>query len=108
MARPMSRRSRRSRSMFSRAHMLPSLEPVTPPMLGALKRRRANRRSAGWVVALGVSGLVHAGLVVGLLVYGRSGSTVASPRAPSPGWAVLELPPLTAPVEVASAASPDL
>lgn len=70
--------------------------------------RRANRRSAGWAVALGLSGLVHASVVVGLLCYGRSGPSATPPPEPGPLWSVLEFPPISVPIEVATAPLSDL
>jgi TonB family protein len=72
------------------------------------KQRRARRRQAGWAVALGASGLVHAGLVVGLLAYGQSGRPARPPAEPSPQWSVLEFPPISVPIEVATAPLSDL
>ena len=43
MARPMSRRRRRSKSMFDRTHMLPSSERAAPLMSEAVTTRRAKR-----------------------------------------------------------------
>src|SRR5215831_12721280 len=70
--------------------------------------RRANRRSAGWSVALGLSVLVHASLVVGLLAYGRSGPPATPAAEPDPRWSVLEFPPISVPIEVATAPLSDL
>jgi TonB family protein len=77
-------------------------------MPGVAKRSRARRRSAGWAVALGVSGVVHAGLVVGLLACGRSGPRAAPAAEQDPHWSVLEFPPISVPIEVATAPLSDL
>ena len=73
-----------------------------------LQKRRARRRSAGWAVALGASGLVHAGLLVGFLAYGRSGPAAPPAAEPGPRWSVLEFPPISVPIEVATAPLSDL
>ena len=92
MARPMSRRRRRSKSMFNRAHMLPSSERAAPLMSEAVTTRRANRarrrrparrQSVGWMLALGASALVHAGILVAFVAYGRSSEPVEAATAPA-------------------------
>jgi protein TonB len=50
-----------------------------------------------------VSGLVHAGVLIGLLVYGRSPPRTAEVSEPAARWALLELPPISVPIEVANA-----
>src|SRR5437868_13820763 len=72
-------------------------------MPGVTRKSRARRRPAGWAVALGASGLVHAGLLVGLLAYGRSAPPAAPAAEPDPHWSVLEVPAVSAPLAVATA-----
>ncbi len=71
-------------------------------MSGAVKMRRGKRRSAGWAVALGASALVHAGVLVALLAYGRSDGADPPLAPPDTRGTALELPPLALPIEVAS------
>ena len=82
MARPMSRRRRRSKSMFDRTHMLPSSERAAPLMSEAETTRRAKRKSAGWLLALGASALVHLGILVAFVAYGRSTEPVERAATP--------------------------
>ncbi len=70
-------------------------------MSEAVNTRRAKGHSAGWRVALGASIAVHAGILVALCAYGRTGDSLARAEAPPEGRsAVLSLEPIALPIEV--------
>src|SRR5580704_218220 len=107
MARPMSRKRRRSRSMFDRPHMLPSSERAAPLMSEAVTTRRARRRSAGrrqsagWTIALAASALVHLGILIAFVAYGRSSEPLETAEGPLDGQRPALLPvPIAVAVEV--------
>jgi protein TonB len=52
--------------------------------------------------------VVHGAFLVGLLAYGRSGPVAPPAATPDARWAMLELPPISVPVEVANAPLSDL
>ena len=67
----------------------------------AKRRSSGRRKSVGWLLALGVSALVHLGILVAFVVYGRSGEPVEMAEGPqvAPRSALL-LVPIAVPVEV--------
>src|SRR5579863_8522067 len=98
MARPMSRRRRRCKSMFNRTRMLPSSERAAPLMSEAVTTRRAKpkrvtpnratrrpagrRQPVGWLLGLGASVLVHLGILVAFVAYGRSSDPIETVTEP--------------------------
>lgn len=78
-------------------------------MSEAAKTRRAERRRAGWLAAVSASGLVHAAVLLGLALSGRSpGGGGAAEAAVEARRAAPEPVALTLPVEVASLELADL
>jgi len=78
-------------------------------MSEAAKTGRARRRRAGWAPAVAASALVHAGVLLGLALYGRSpAAPVAGEAAADAHRALPALLPLAVPVEVASLDVADL
>ncbi len=76
-------------------------------MSEAVTTRRANlrsvgrRQSVGWMLALGASGVVHLGILIAFVAYGRSSDPVETARDPLGGpWTALALAPVAVPVEV--------
>ena len=68
-------------------------------MSEAVTTRRAKRKSAGWLLALGASALVHLGILVAFVAYGRSTEPVERAATPLDApWTALA--PVATPVEV--------
>ena len=67
----------------------------------AKRQSAGQRQSAGWLIALGVSALVHLGILVAFVVYGRSGEPVETAEGLLDGQRpALLLVPIALPAEV--------
>ena len=77
-------------------------EAVTTRRANRARRRSAGRRqSVGWLLALGASALVHLGILVAFVAYGRSTEPAETAAGPLDApWTALALAPIALPVEV--------
>ncbi|HSY38785.1 MAG TPA: TonB family protein, partial [Polyangia bacterium] len=75
----------------------------------ATRRAAGKRQPAGWLLGLGASVLVHLGILVAFVCYGRSSEPIETATDPLGGpWTALALAPMAVPVEVTAIAETEL